>query len=118
LAFKPKTDDMREASSRVLMESLWEAGAAVKAYDPEAMQEAQRIYGTREDLQLMGTKEACLVNADALIICTEWKAFWAPDFDFIKSSLKEPLIVDGRNMYNPFRLEEIGLKYIGIGRSN
>jgi UDPglucose 6-dehydrogenase len=118
LAFKPKTDDMREASSRVLMESLWEAGAAVKAYDPEAMQEAQRIYGTREDLQLMGTKEACLVNADALIICTEWKAFWAPDFDFIKSSLKEPLIVDGRNMYNPFRLEEMGLKYIGIGRSN
>ncbi len=118
LAFKPKTDDMREASSRVLMEALWQAGATVKAYDPEAMQEAQRIYGSREDLQLMGTKEACLSNADALIICTEWKAFWAPDFEFIKSSLNEPLIVDGRNMYNPFRLEEMGLKYIGIGRSN
>ncbi|GAA6169785.1 UDP-glucose dehydrogenase family protein [Sessilibacter corallicola] len=118
LAFKPKTDDMREASSRVLMEALWQAGATVKAYDPEAMQETQRIYGSREDLQLMGTKEACLSNADALIICTEWKAFWAPDFEFIKSSLNEPLIVDGRNMYNPFRLEEMGLKYIGIGRSN
>ncbi|WP_317933064.1 UDP-glucose/GDP-mannose dehydrogenase family protein [Halioxenophilus sp. WMMB6] len=118
LAFKPNTDDMREASSRVLMESLWAAGARVKAFDPEAMQETQRIYGQREDLQLMGTKEACLLDADALIICTEWKNFWAPDFEMIKSHLKTPLIVDGRNIYNPYQLEEWGIKYIGIGRSN
>ena len=118
LAFKPKTDDMREASSRVLMESLWQAGASVKAFDPEAMQEVQRIYGHRDDLQLMGTKEACLYEADALIICTEWKTFWAPDFDLIKTSLKTPLIVDGRNIYNPHQLKELGIQYIGIGRAN
>ncbi|GAB2190876.1 UDP-glucose/GDP-mannose dehydrogenase family protein [Sessilibacter sp. MAH1] len=118
LAFKPNTDDMREASSRVLLESLWASGASVKAFDPEAMHEAQRIYGQREDLQLMGTKESCLLAADALLICTEWKAFWAPDFELIKSNLKTPLIVDGRNMYSPSRLSQIGIKYIGIGRSN
>lgn len=118
LAFKPNTDDMREASSRVLMESLWAAGAKVKAFDPEAMQETQRIYGQRDDLQLMGTKEACLSDADALLICTEWKTFWAPDFELIKSSLKTPLIIDGRNIYNPHQLAELGIKYVGIGRNN
>ncbi|GLS24843.1 UDP-glucose dehydrogenase family protein [Marinibactrum halimedae] len=118
LAFKPNTDDMREASSRVFIEALWEAGASVKAYDPEAMNETQRIYGQRPDLQLMGTKEACLIDADALVVCTEWKAFWAPDFNLVKESLKTPLIVDGRNIYNPHQLEDLGIDYIGIGRSN
>ncbi len=116
LSFKPKTDDMREASSRVLMESLWAAGAKVQAYDPEAMEECQRIYGSRSDLLLVGTKEAALAAADALIICTEWQHFRAPDFDIIKQSLNYPVIVDGRNLYSPERLEEKGFDYYAIGR--
>ncbi|WP_045046648.1 UDP-glucose dehydrogenase family protein [Rouxiella chamberiensis] len=116
LSFKPNTDDMREASSRVLMEQLWAAGASIKAYDPEAMNETQRIYGHRSDLELMGTKEAALQGADALIICTEWQNFRAPDFDLIKNSLKNPVIFDGRNLYDPERLEKRGITYYGIGR--
>ncbi len=116
LSFKPNTDDMREASSRVLMEQLWAAGAKIKAYDPEAMNETQRIYGHREDLELMGTKESALQNADALIICTEWQNFRAPDFDVIKKALKEPVIFDGRNLFDPERLEKRGFTYYGIGR--
>ncbi|MDX7989812.1 UDP-glucose dehydrogenase family protein [Xenorhabdus littoralis] len=116
LSFKPNTDDMREASSRVLIETLWECGAKVQAYDPEAMQEAQRIYGQRDDLSLMGTKEAALKGADALIICTEWQNFRAPDFDMIKDSLKTPVIFDGRNLYDPERLQLRGFTYYGIGR--
>lgn len=116
LAFKPNTDDMREASSRVLMETLWALGASVQAYDPEAMTEAQRIYGHRDDLKLMGTKEAALQGADALVICTEWQSFRAPDFDVIKQSLKHPIIFDGRNMFDPERLEARGFIYYGIGR--
>ena len=88
LSFKPNTDDMREASSRVLMEKLWAAGAKVKAYDPEAMEETQRIYGSRDDLSLVGTKESALDGADFLVICTEWQAFRAPDFEMIKEKLK------------------------------
>jgi len=94
LSFKPKTDDMREASSRVLMESLWAAGAKVQAYDPEAMEECQRIYGTRDDLMLVGTKEAALHNADGLVICTEWQHFRAPDFALIKQQLRSPAVFD------------------------
>ncbi|CDH19525.1 UDP-glucose dehydrogenase family protein [Xenorhabdus bovienii] len=116
LSFKPNTDDMREASSRVLMEALWESGAKVQAYDPEAMQEAQRIYGQRDDLSLMGTKEAALKGADALIICTEWQNFRAPDFDIMKDSMKSPIIFDGRNLYDPERLQSRGFTYYGIGR--
>ncbi|MDR0218604.1 MAG: UDP-glucose/GDP-mannose dehydrogenase family protein [Enterobacteriaceae bacterium] len=116
LSFKPNTDDMREASSRVLMETLWESGAKIQAYDPEAMQEAQRIYGQRKDFSLMGTKEAALKEADALIICTEWQNFRAPDFDLIKSSLNTPVIFDGRNLYEPERLKSRGFTYYGIGR--
>ncbi|KLU14689.1 MULTISPECIES: UDP-glucose dehydrogenase family protein [Xenorhabdus] len=116
LSFKPNTDDMRAASSRVLMETLWKYGANVQAYDPEAMQEAQRIYGQRDDLSLMGTKEAALKGADALIICTEWQNFRAPDFDVIKDSLKTPVIFDGRNLYDPERLQSRGFTYYGIGR--
>ena len=116
LSFKPNTDDMREASSRVLMEALWERGAQVQAYDPEAMDETQRIYGHRSDLKLMGTKEAALQGADALVICTEWQSFKAPDFDAIKKSLRQPIIFDGRNLYDPERLSKRGFVYYAIGR--
>ena len=116
LSFKPNTDDMREASSRVLMESLWQAGAVVQAYDPEAMEETQRIYGDRADLRLMGTKEAALTGADFLVICTEWQAFRAPDFDTIKQKLSQPLLFDGRNLFEPKRMAEYGFAYYAIGR--
>ncbi|MFA7521474.1 MAG: UDP-glucose/GDP-mannose dehydrogenase family protein [Halothiobacillaceae bacterium] len=116
LAFKPNTDDMREAASRVLMEALWSAGARVQAFDPEAMEETQRIYGQRDDLALVGTRDAALKGADALIVCTEWKAFRAPDFELMRASLSEPLIFDGRNLYDPERLAAEGWRYYGIGR--
>lgn len=116
LSFKPNTDDMRESSSRVLMEKLWEQGAKVRAYDPEAMEETQRIYGCRSDLELVGTKEAAMQGADILVICTEWKAFRAPDFDQIKVTLANPVVIDGRNMYEPEMVERHGLEYYGIGR--
>ena len=116
LSFKPNTDDMREASSRVLMETLWAAGATVQAFDPEAMDEAQRIYGHRADLKLMGTKEAALQGSDALVICTEWQNFRAPDFDVIKNALKQPVIFDGRNLYDPERISKRGFVYYAIGR--
>ena len=116
LSFKPNTDDMREAPSRVLMEALWRAGARVQAYDPEAMEETQRIYGDRDDLRLCGTKEAALKGADALMIVTEWQAFKAPDFNAIKQQLKQPLIFDGRNLFDPGSVLRKGIEYISIGR--
>ncbi|MDN3612485.1 UDP-glucose dehydrogenase family protein [Vibrio ostreicida] len=117
LSFKPCTDDMREAPSRVVMESLWQAGAKVQAYDPKAMEQAQRIYGACRQLSLMGTKEAALIDADGLIICTEWQNFKAPDFDFIHQSLKSAVIFDGRNLYDPERLHKKGIQYYSIGRA-
>lgn len=116
LSFKPNTDDMREASSRVLMERLWEEGAIVQAYDPEAMNETQRIYGNKEGLMLMGTKEAALSGADVLVICTEWQSFRAPDFEFIKNTLSYPVIFDGRNLYEPSLMKDYGIEYYAIGR--
>ena len=116
LAFKPNTDDMREAASRVLMEALWDAGARVQAYDPEAMEEAQRLYGDRADLTLCGTKEAALKGADALVILTEWQAFRAPDFDLIADRLKAKVIFDGRNLYDPERMARRAFAYYAIGR--
>jgi UDPglucose 6-dehydrogenase len=116
LAFKPNTDDMREAASRVLMEALWAAGARVQAYDPVAMEETQRLYGDRDDLVLCGTKEAALKEADALVVMTEWQVFRAPDFDLIRSRLKAPVIFDGRNLYDPGRLGRRGFSYYAIGR--
>jgi len=116
LAFKPETDDMREAPSRVLMESLWESGASVRAYDPEAMKECHRIYGDRKDLELVSSKEEALEGADALVICTEWKAFRALDYERVKSSLKTALIVDGRNLYDPEIVRSYGIDYMPIGR--
>lgn len=118
LSFKPNTDDMREASSRVLMESLWQAGAKVRAFDPEAMEEVQRIYGTRDDLELVGTKDAALKGADCLVICTEWKVFRAANFDDIKAQLSDPVIFDGRNLYEPEQVKRYGLAYYAMGRGD
>ena len=117
LAFKPETDDMREAPSRVLMESLWDKGAKVQAFDPEANEECGRIYGEREDLRLLETKEAALEGADALVICTEWKAFRALDYELVKSTLAHAVIVDGRNLYDPSIVNSYGIDYLPIGRS-
>jgi UDPglucose 6-dehydrogenase len=116
LSFKPQTDDVREATSRVVMEGLWQRGAKVQAYDPEAMNEVQRLYGSRADLRLCGTKEAALEGVDALIICTEWKHFWAPDFDELYDKLGDKAIFDGRNIYDPAKVKELGFAYYGIGR--
>ncbi|WP_397449455.1 UDP-glucose dehydrogenase family protein [Pseudomonas sp. NA-150] len=118
LAFKPNTDDMRDAPSRVLMEALWEAGAKVLAYDPEAMQETQRIYGNHPGLTLMGTPESVLGGADALIICTEWQQFKAPDFNLIKERLNQPVIFDGRNLYDTERMARKGFQYFPMGRGD
>ncbi len=116
LSFKPNTDDMRDAPSRVLMEALWEAGARVQAFDPEAMEEAQRLYGERDELTLCGTREAALKGADALVIVTEWQSFRAPDFDLIMRQLSQPTIFDGRNMYDPVRMAKKGFTYYSVGR--
>ncbi len=116
LSFKPNTDDMREAPSRVLMEALWAAGAKVQAYDPVAMEEAQRLYPDHSGLMLCGTKEAALRGADALTIVTEWSQFKAPDFDVMRSLLQAPVIFDGRNLFDPSRMRERGFTYVSIGR--
>jgi UDPglucose 6-dehydrogenase len=116
LAFKPNTDDMREAPSRVLMEALWTSGARVQAYDPEAMSEARHLYGARDDLQLCVSMEAALEGADALAIVTEWQVFRVPDFDLLKAKLKQPVIFDGRNLYEPAAMRDKGFVYFGIGR--
>jgi UDPglucose 6-dehydrogenase len=116
LAFKPNTDDMREASSRVLMEALWEAGASVRAYDPEAMDETRRIYGERADLALCAHPEEALEGADALAIVTEWREFRSPDFARIRELLREPVVFDGRNLYDPALMQRSGLTYYAIGR--
>ena len=116
LAFKPNTDDMREAPSRVLMEALWAAGARVRAYDPVAMAEATRIYGARPDLVLCETMEAALAGADGLAILTEWQEFRSPDFEAIRDALATPVIFDGRNLYDPSLVSRFGLTYYAIGR--
>jgi len=118
LAFKPNTDDMREAPSRVLMEALWAAGAKVRAYDPEAMKECRRIYGERDDLTLCEEPYQALEGADALAVVTEWNVFRSPDFAKMKSLLKEPTVFDGRNLYDPDRMRELGFEYYAIGRGN
>ncbi len=118
LAFKPRTDDMREASSRVILEALINAGATVKAFDPEAMAEAYRIYGNKLGLTLVETAEDALQGADALIVVTEWKNFWSPDFELIKNTLTDAVIFDGRNLYQPKLLKRLGIDYYGIGRGN
>ncbi|MBP6077640.1 MAG: UDP-glucose/GDP-mannose dehydrogenase family protein [Xanthomonadales bacterium] len=116
LAFKPNTDDMREAPARVLLAQLWAAGATVRAYDPEAAKEAAHVFGTREDLAICDEPFAALEGADALVIMTEWKEFWSPDFERVRAALKSPVVFDGRNIYDPKSVEAAGLAYYGIGR--
>lgn len=116
LAFKPRTDDMREAPSRILLEALWAHGVQVQAYDPRAMEECQRLYGDRDDLALVGTKEAAVKEADALVICTEWKHFWAPDLQVLLDKMKRPVVIDGRNLYDPQRMASAGFDYLAVGR--
>jgi len=118
LAFKPKTDDMREAPSRVLMEGLWARGATVAAHDPAAMNETRHIYGERTDLSYAQTPLDALPGADALIIVTEWKAFKSPDFEAVKSRLRQPVIFDGRNLFEPASVTGQGIEYHGIGRES
>lgn len=116
LAFKPNTDDMREASSRRLLEQLWEAGASVRAYDPEATAEARRIFGERDDLVLCTSAASALEGADALAVVTEWKEFRSPDFSRLHAALGDAVVFDGRNLYEPEEVEAAGLAYYGIGR--
>jgi len=116
LAFKPNTDDMREASSRVLIGELIKAGATITAYDPVAMDEARRIFKDEKHLSFVDTQDDALKNADALIIVTEWTEFRSPDFALIKSSLKAPFIFDGRNLYDPKAVRSLGFEYFPIGR--
>ncbi len=116
LSFKPRTDDMREAPSRTLMEAVWKAGATVRAYDPEAMHEAKRIYPDQEGFELCETAYGTLEGADALAIITEWQEFRSPDFLLLKQKLKDSVVIDGRNLYEPDSVENLGLKYYAIGR--
>jgi UDPglucose 6-dehydrogenase len=116
LAFKPNTDDMREAPSRSMLEALWAMGAVVSAYDPAAMEETRRIYGERADLLLVDSPMDALKGADALLIVTEWKVFRSPNFDTMKALLKTPLVFDGRNLYEPQAMRGMGFDYLPIGR--
>ena len=116
LAFKPNTDDMREASSRRLLQQLWDAGASVRAFDPEAMEETRRIYGERDGLLLCDSAGEALQGADALVVVTEWKQFRSPDFSKLKAALADGVVFDGRNLYEPSEVEAAGLAYYGIGR--
>jgi UDPglucose 6-dehydrogenase len=117
LAFKPDTDDMREAPSRVLIDELLARGARVVAYDPVAGAEARRLYAGQDAVKVVGSQMAALVDADALVIVTEWKQFRSPDFEAIKEALREPLIFDGRNLYDPALMRAVGIEYVGIGRA-
>jgi UDPglucose 6-dehydrogenase len=117
LAFKPHTDDMREAPSRVLLQALFQAGAQVQAFDPVAMDEARRIYGKRSDLRLASDKYAALQGAQALVICTEWQQFRAPDFEEMATRMQRRLIVDGRNLYATQKLQVEGWRYLSVGRA-
>lgn len=107
---------MREAPSRVLMEALWERGAAVRVFDPEAMDECRRIYGELAGLIYTESQEEATVGADALIVVTEWKLFRSPDFNRIRQDLLAPVIFDGRNLYDPEQMKSLGFTYYGIGR--
>ncbi|MEA5669219.1 UDP-glucose/GDP-mannose dehydrogenase family protein [Stenotrophomonas sp. MH1] len=116
LAFKPNTDDMRAAPSRRLLAQLWEAGATVRVFDPEAMHEARRVFGERADLVFCETAYEALEGADALAVITEWKQFRSPDFARLRQTLGDAVVFDGRNIYEPQEIEAAGLAYYGIGR--
>jgi UDPglucose 6-dehydrogenase len=117
LAFKPNTDDMREAPSRVIAEALTARGASIRAYDPVAMPEAARVMEDMPRVSFVSNQAEALPGADALIIVTEWKEFRTPDFDAIKAALKQPLIFDGRNLYDPKLMAMLGMDYQAIGRA-
>ncbi len=117
LAFKPNTDDMRAAPSRTLMEALWQAGANVQAFDPVAMTEAARLYGASVSLTLYADKYAALQHADALVICTEWQQFRAPDFAEMQTRMRSKVIIDGRNLFQPQKLQDDGWVYLSVGRA-
>jgi UDPglucose 6-dehydrogenase len=116
LAFKPNTDDMREAPALTVINELLAAGARVQAFDPVAMNEARRVLGERDGLTLVADANAALAGADALAIVTEWREFRSPDFDRLKTRLKQPVIFDGRNLYNPDLMKRFGISYYGVGR--
>ena len=116
LAFKPNTDDMREAPSRALMEGFWAHGASVRAYDPAAAAEARRLYGKQAGFVLCDRRDATLEGADALVVITEWNEFRSPDFEALKRQLRTPTIFDGRNLYDPDYLRQLGFDYYAIGR--
>lgn len=118
LAFKPGTDDMREAPSRILIDGLLSRGADITAHDPVAMQEARRVLGDRPRLEYAESPMQAAQDADALIIVTEWKAYKSPDFEALKTRLRHARIFDGRNLFDPAHLAELGFEYIGIGRGN
>ncbi|MBG0843046.1 UDP-glucose dehydrogenase family protein [Ectopseudomonas toyotomiensis] len=117
LSFKPNTDDMREAPSRVLIDSLLNVGAKVRAYDPVAMDEARKIYSEHDGLEFVEAKESALVGADALVIVTEWQEFKAPDFEILKKCLNSPVVFDGRNLFEPAQMLQRGIVYYSIGRA-
>ncbi len=116
LAFKPNTDDMRSAPSRTIIEGLWAEGAAVRAYDPVAGNEARRIYGEREDLVICGSREQALEDADGLVVVTEWNEFKSIDPEMLQSHLQSPVVFDGRNLYDPEMMERHGVAYYAVGR--
>lgn len=116
LSFKPETDDIREASSHVLLEALWAAGAQVQAHDPQAMQAIRQHYGERDDLKLVGCKEQALEGADALVVVTEWQDYRVLNLDLLGQTLRDRVVFDGRNLFDPMQLDEAGLEYYGIGR--
>jgi UDPglucose 6-dehydrogenase len=116
LAFKPNTDDMREAPSRAVISDLIGAGATVRAYDPAARDEARKIYLNEMRMEVVDSAPAALEGADALAILTEWQEFRSPDFDAIRALLKTPVIFDGRNLYDPAAMQAQGIEYYSIGR--
>ena len=116
LAFKPNTDDVREAPARYLMEALWAVGATVRAYDPEAMDTTRAVYGEREDLVYCESPQDAVEGADALAIMTEWKLFQAPDLQWLARTLTTRTVFDGRNLFDPQMMARFGLTYVSIGR--
>ncbi len=118
LSFKPNTDDMRDAPSRVVIAELVKRGATIKAYDPVAITEAKRVLEGTKGLTFVDNQTQALEGSDALVIITEWKEFKSPDFDSIKAMLKQPVVIDGRNLYEPAFLRTLGIEYVSIGRGS
>jgi UDPglucose 6-dehydrogenase len=116
LAFKPDTDDMREAPSRVIVQELLARGAQVCAHDPVATDEAKRVFADAEGLEYASSPMDAAEGADALVIVTEWRSFRSPDFERLRAKLREPVVFDGRNLFEPQAMREMGFEYVAIGR--